>query len=440
MARFLDETGLAYFWEKIKAFFQSHQQTIPEYTIEKKQTAEEGYISSYVLKKNNTQVGATINIPKDYLVKSGEVKTVTVADVPYEGAAVGDKYLDFVVNTVEGSGNTSHIYIPVSDLIEAYREGNGIQINQSNYISVKINSAHANGLGVGGDGLSLYTVTPSSNGVGGTNGAMTATDKEKLDGLTPSELALDSAVVHKTGNENISGTKTFNNDVVLGFNANLILGTEPDEGVYIEASSSQSGAQSLIFASLDDDSAVRLENVATPVNNTDVANKEYVDNSHKGWFYKQNLTQDAQINNSAQCDFEFNTAASTPPSGVYLITGQALINNPNGKENQAHVILRYRLTNNGSYTEISATSVTLAKAMQSTEGGTYGATSVFVQGVVTLDTKPSYLGVEMLVEVETDGNYSYLMTIAPLSGSLVETLTEGATNIVMCRIGDCQNV
>jgi hypothetical protein len=85
-------------------------------------------------------------------------------------------------------------------------------------------------------------------------------------------------------------------------------------------------------------------------------------------------------------------------------------------------------------------SVTLAKAMQSTDGGTYGATSVFVQGVVTLDTKPSYLGVEMIVEVETDGNYSYLTTTAPLSGSLVETLTEGATNIVMCRIGDYQNV
>lgn len=182
--KFLDKTGLAYFWEKIKAYFQSQHTTPPEYTIVRLADEEVGYAASYVLKKDGTQVGATINIPKDYLVRSGEVKTVTVADEPYEGAVVGDKYLDFVVNTVDDSGNTSHIYIPVSDLVDAYIAGNGIQISDNNYISVKVSQQGVDhGLGVGGDGLTVRMVTPSINGVGGTHGAMYAADKEKLDNL-----------------------------------------------------------------------------------------------------------------------------------------------------------------------------------------------------------------------------------------------------------------
>ena len=78
--KFLDKTGLAYFWEKIKAYFQSQHITPPEYTIVRLANEEVGYAASYVLKKDGTQVGATINIPKDYLVRSGEVKTVTVAE------------------------------------------------------------------------------------------------------------------------------------------------------------------------------------------------------------------------------------------------------------------------------------------------------------------------------------------------------------------------
>lgn len=151
---------------------------VPEYTIEKLTQAETSYSASYVLKKDGTQVGATINIPKDMVVSSGEVKTVMVSDEPYQGAVVGDKYIDLTIaNTAQ-----NHIYIPVKDLVDVYIAGNGIQIS-NNYISVKVNQNQSNGLGVGGDGLSLGAVTPSTNGVGGLNGAMLATDKEKLDGI-----------------------------------------------------------------------------------------------------------------------------------------------------------------------------------------------------------------------------------------------------------------
>ncbi len=109
---------------------------VPEYTIAKLETATEGYVASYQLKKGSTVVGDTINIPKDYLVKSAEIKTVDTADTPVSGYAIGDKYIDFVVNTVNGDGNESHIYLLVSDLAKTYSAGNGIDISATNVVSV----------------------------------------------------------------------------------------------------------------------------------------------------------------------------------------------------------------------------------------------------------------------------------------------------------------
>ena len=108
----------------------------PEYTIAKLETATEGYIASYQLKKDGVPVGDTVNIPKDYLVKSTEIKTVDTADTPVSGYVVGDKYIDFVINTVDGDGNESHIYLLVSDLAQTYTAGNGIDISAANAISV----------------------------------------------------------------------------------------------------------------------------------------------------------------------------------------------------------------------------------------------------------------------------------------------------------------
>ena len=125
-------------------------------TVEKLATAESGYSASYVVKQNNVRVGETINIPKDYLVKSATIATVTTAGTPYAGAVVGDKYIDFVVNTVDTSATAQHIYLPVNDLVDVYTAGNGIAISNTNVVSAKIDSTSefftvgANGLKVSG--------------------------------------------------------------------------------------------------------------------------------------------------------------------------------------------------------------------------------------------------------------------------------------------------
>ena len=148
---------------------------IPEYSVVKRGTAESGFLSTYYLTKDGAQVGEKINIPKDFLVNSADIKTVETANQPYDGAEVGDLYIDFVVNSKNADDTATHIYLPVNELVDAYTGGNGIEVSASNVISAKIDTVNANGLGVTAAGFKLNVAT--------TAGAMSAADKTKLDGI-----------------------------------------------------------------------------------------------------------------------------------------------------------------------------------------------------------------------------------------------------------------
>lgn len=148
---------------------------VPEYTLAKQTAAEDGYFATYYLTKDNVQVGEKINIPKDYLVKEAELLEVAVTDTPYSGAVIGDKYIDFTINTQASDEDEQHIYLPVKDLVDVYTGGNGININASNIVSVQIDAANGNGLALGSAGLKLNLATTSAAG------AMSAADKTKLD-------------------------------------------------------------------------------------------------------------------------------------------------------------------------------------------------------------------------------------------------------------------
>lgn len=150
---------------------------VPEYSVAKQATAETGFLSTYYLTKDGAQVGEKINIPKDFLVNSADIKTVETADTPYEGAQVGDLYIDFVINSKSADDTASHVYLPVNELVDAYTGGNGIEVSAQNLISAKIDTANANGLGVTAAGFKLDVATAS------TAGAMSAADKAKLDGI-----------------------------------------------------------------------------------------------------------------------------------------------------------------------------------------------------------------------------------------------------------------
>lgn len=151
--------------------------TVPEYTITKLSTATSGYLSSYQLQKDNVGIGDVINIPKDYLVKSAEIKTSTGTGDP-SGLPSGTKYINFTINTydsVSGTGTTSHIYLNVEDLVDVYTAGNGIAISEANVVSAKV--VVGNGLSLGANGISMGTASTTANG------AMTSAMVTKLDGI-----------------------------------------------------------------------------------------------------------------------------------------------------------------------------------------------------------------------------------------------------------------
>lgn len=84
-----------------------------------------------------------VNVPRDYLVKEAEVKTVDTADDPYSGAEVGDKYIDFTVNTKDSAGTATHLYIPVDELMSAISAAQGatqvqVAISATNEISATL--------------------------------------------------------------------------------------------------------------------------------------------------------------------------------------------------------------------------------------------------------------------------------------------------------------
>lgn len=98
--------------------------------VVKLDTPEEGFAASYQLQKNGVALGATINVIKDLVVDSGSVKSVTEADVPYEGAVIGDLYIELVIT------NGTALYIPVNKLVDKYEGSEYIVVSDANVVSL----------------------------------------------------------------------------------------------------------------------------------------------------------------------------------------------------------------------------------------------------------------------------------------------------------------
>ena len=226
------------------------QADVLSYTIKKADTADEGYLSTYQLysidaNDTETAIGAKINLPKDFLVKSASTGTVTEADKAAGGKfendsdfAVGDKYIDFVINVKEGTATDEHLYLNVSDFDNIYTAGNGLVLSNEGEFSLVVDSSNANGLSVSANGLALATAAASTEYVAATGtyvagttyytdatgattvdtssfeegvtdvssyfvasttysaGAMSATDKAKLDGIEEATASEITAIIN----------------------------------------------------------------------------------------------------------------------------------------------------------------------------------------------------------------------------------------------------
>lgn len=88
-------------------------------------TPTAGMLKTYDIQQCGKSIGK-IDIPKDFLVKSGSVKTATTANKPVDGLKVGDPYIELILNTKDtaaGSEANEAIYIPVSSLVEYVTSG-----------------------------------------------------------------------------------------------------------------------------------------------------------------------------------------------------------------------------------------------------------------------------------------------------------------------------
>lgn len=93
-------------------FIGPHSLKTNAYFIEEASEKPEDVEKRYVLKDSaGVQSGVAIDIPKDKFVTHAELKTVVEPNVPYEGAKVGDEYIDLEIMNCQ-----DHIYIPIGDL------------------------------------------------------------------------------------------------------------------------------------------------------------------------------------------------------------------------------------------------------------------------------------------------------------------------------------
>lgn len=249
---------------------------VPVYSLVKQDVAEDGFFATYYLTKNDVQAGEKINIPKDYLVREAELLEVAETDVPYSGAVIGDKYIDFTINTQASDEDEKHIYLPVKDLVDTYLPGNGIDITNDK-VSIKLDDANSNGLSVDAAGLKLSLATTDKAG------ALSVEDKIKIDNAvnqTDIEEAINAAVEDLTNGTTELPYIKADGDVMSGpltvptLNADEVVIT--NEGTDTVAISNNPDTNNPKVWNNTTQAYNNLE-VADPVNLQDAATKKYVD-------------------------------------------------------------------------------------------------------------------------------------------------------------------
>ena len=150
----------------------------PEYSIVKDATSE--YAATYHLTKDGVNVGAAINIPKDLVVESGEVKTL---DEGVWGSAG-----TYIVLTLANATNDK-IYVRVDDLIEYVTSGS----TDDSQVIVAIDGDHKVTATIGAGKIGTTELANNAVTTGKINDKAVTTDKIADDAVTADKIA-DNAV------------------------------------------------------------------------------------------------------------------------------------------------------------------------------------------------------------------------------------------------------
>lgn len=320
---------------------------IPEaaaYSIKKDDEAESGYAATYHLTKDGVNTGAAINIPKDMVVKSGEV--VTDPDEKHVGT--------FLVLTL-ANATEDKIYINVADLIEYVTSGSQagdmvvVHIDESTHkVTATITDGTVTKAKLTTDiqaslGKADTAIQSVELAAGAANGQVTLT----VDGIAHDASVTglkDAAFETKQNIANIAiGTEedTADTNTVYGVRKALTesssnLTTEINKkvdkitslaggksGVYTDNGSAGMALTEVSAEAVGNTIAKRDENgrltVAEPAAETDAATKKYVDDNK--------VTKTSELTNDS--NFIINTADS-PEENIKIAGTQIDIHAPTG--------------------------------------------------------------------------------------------------------------
>lgn len=146
-----------------------------------------------------------IDLAKDMVVTSGSVGTVTTADVPYEGAVPGDKYIDLVI----ANATSDHIYIPANSLVDIYTAQQSaaqvqLVIDNNNEISATIVAGSIGSTELASD--AVVTAKIADANVTKTKLAQTVQDSLDLADTAVQPAGLTSAIEALDADLDASGT------------------------------------------------------------------------------------------------------------------------------------------------------------------------------------------------------------------------------------------
>lgn len=122
-------------------------------TVETPEVTEEDVLKVYTIKQGGNVVG-TINIPKDLVVESGSVvKGTWDGNTFTEGAGSGTALKLVIAN------QKNPVYINTLDLVKDHTAGDGINISDTNVVSIKVAEGNESFLTVDANGLKLSGVS-----------------------------------------------------------------------------------------------------------------------------------------------------------------------------------------------------------------------------------------------------------------------------------------
>ena len=129
-------------------------------TLESAEGTEDGVLKVYTIKQGGEEVGK-INIPKDLVVESGSVvKGTWAGNVFTENESGKGTALKLVI-----TNQPDPVYINTLDLVKDHTAGNGINISDTNVVSVVVDPTSESGLTVGAAGIKLTGIKAATTEV-----------------------------------------------------------------------------------------------------------------------------------------------------------------------------------------------------------------------------------------------------------------------------------